>query len=43
MLELASLITIFIVAAMIIIVVATFGGLVYLLLYLVNKYKNNKE
>ena len=45
MLELASFITIFIVAAMIIFVVTTFGGLVYLLLYLINKskYKSKKD
>lgn len=43
MLEAVSLMTIFIVAAMIIFVVGTFGGLVYLLLYLVNKHKNSNK
>ena len=45
MLELVSIMTIFVVATMIIFVVATFGGLVYLLLYLVNKskYKSKKD
>ena len=43
MLELVSFMTIFIVAVMIIFVVATFGGIVYLLLYLVNKHKNKEK
>jgi flagellar basal body-associated protein FliL len=43
MLEMVSVMTIFIVAAMIIFVVATFGGIVYLLLHLVNKKKNEKQ
>jgi len=43
MLEMVSVMTIFIVAAMIIFVVATFGGIVYLLLYLVNKHKNSNK
>jgi len=43
MIEMASLIGIIIVIVMTLVVVATFGGLVYLLLYLVNKHKNNKE
>ena len=43
MLEIASILGIVIVIVMTLVVVGTFGGLVYLLLYLVNKHKNNKE
>ena len=40
MLEMASLIAIVLVIIMVLFVVTAFGGLVYLLLYLVNKHKN---
>ena len=43
MLEFVSLIAIIIVIIMTLFVVATFGGIVYLLLYLINKHKNKQK